>query len=54
MPDGIKLNIAQIIIIGNRYDWKALSFYGSLLIIFINQQTGCQSQLCGFSCIWIF
>ncbi len=28
MPDGIKLNIAQIIIIGNRYGWKALSFYG--------------------------
>ena len=28
MPDGIKLNIAQIIIIGNRCGWKALSFYG--------------------------
>ena len=32
MPDGIKLNIAQIIIIGNRYDWKALSFYGRIAV----------------------
>ena len=32
MPDGIKLNIAQIIIIGNRYGWKALSCYSSIAV----------------------
>ena len=35
MPDGIKLNIAQIIIIGNRYGWKALSFYGRIAVYYI-------------------